>query len=157
MDTSYMVAVGTTLKNVYHRYYFQHQNYKRDTGFLGEAAPLQGMENFFGPEVLCIIVISSPKKEIDPATAAQLDRIKTGYSKWRKYRVYIYIDFGIVKKVKEKYPQTDFEGDMDATATLIQSICNDMKDYGFHYGGKLNDQPKPEDFEEIIKAFYDGQ
>lgn len=144
-------------------------------------------DRFFGPSVFLSMLIVVPlgnfffylhgeglEKELDDqidpdgviATAREdVQAIKDQFPLWKSYKVKIYVDKGFAKKVDDKlasYPgiipgATGTANRMEETAGQIEEFCQAMADYGFIYGGILDDYQDANFFQTDFDKFFAGE
>jgi hypothetical protein len=143
--------MATKLKDDYKDNYFSTQSYvDENDGFLAPVLPLEGIDKFFGPRVLTILILSKnygwkedeftwPPEKL----AEQILRVKELYAKWSEYKVHIYLD------------KSQFDPEqMDMVEASVIEMCHDLKDYGYTYKGELPDEADETFFKQELDLFY---
>ncbi len=148
--------LGEDLKKNYNNRYFTTQPFNSvSDGFLAPVLPTEGIEEFFGPKVLTVLVLSrlygwvGETFDWPPAKLAeQIARIKKLYSTWSEYKVHIYIDTSLI------HLDGDYATKLGITSGAIESMCSDLSEYGFKYMGDLPESPDWKVFKDEFDAIY---
>lgn len=137
--------------------YFHREEYTDPNGdFLRPVTPL--FDKFFGPRVLSILIISENYGYDQdgnfnwPDLSASKNKIKSCFELWSKYEVWFYLDFYTINLVEDENP--GYFDQMINVESEIITLCEEMKDFGFVYKGKLETKPEPNFFTQLIDDWY---
>lgn len=147
--------IGDSLEKLYtngHHKYFYAQNYVGSLNQpLASVVPLY--EEFWGPKVLTLLILSSRYEFDTDITTLHKDRIRAGYKSWVKYKVKIWVDMVLADRVSEA-GDPEYPVDMFGVIDAVDSLCEEMEPYGFEYMGELTAGVDANYFKQYIDDFY---
>jgi hypothetical protein len=153
-NIAYWRNIATQLRRQYYDRYFHHQPYIKDH-FLEPVVPFQ--ESFFGTKTFHILIVSKPYEwnaEFQAYTDELTAIIRRNYGKFPFYLVDIYVDYLLAERTLARYDNTGYIAKLDAMAPHIETMCNEMIDFGFRYRGPIKGDSGQPAFYSSIPDFY---
>jgi hypothetical protein len=111
-------------------------------------APTTGVDDFFGPYVCNVIVLTGNYKWDEVTVSDAKSRILEVYDKFTKYECHFIID------KSEANIQCMSDSDKDDLSSRIDTLCGELADVGFFNHGALEGGELTAEIDKILKAFY---
>jgi hypothetical protein len=148
----------------YVKYYFTSEKYKAENP-LENLVVLPGISQFFGPRVLNLFIVSKPygwKKQAGEwvedwppeGLTEAIERHKLSFDAFTSYRTVMFIDFNFVNKLLERSPLSKIGDMMSATFDRLNAVCEELADYGFEMGPRIDNEVGPEFFAPYLDPHY---
>lgn len=156
VDNKFYEDIATELESKYkpklHKYFYS-QKYIPPEGShpFGSILPLT--DEFFGPKNLTLLILSKPYQTSETLMTEAVNRIKTNYQKWSKYKVLIWVDMVLALRLTDA-GDTDYYDNMQEFAGKVSSFCDQLKDFGVTYMGTLVEPKGANFFQAYIDDFY---
>jgi len=174
--SEYWNRVGEDLKTHYEGKYVTQHRFKKPN-FLEALVPYH--DTFFGTKVHTILILNNPRDSDEDEDNDQWDikwpedeinesieKIKQSYHVWPYYKVDVYVSFICALDssrpgVHEGDPDSDLDDDngplvnrMEDLEDKVKDVCDQLKDFGFEYKGRINEEVEANFFFETIDGFY---
>jgi hypothetical protein len=158
VDNFLYKEIASSLDKLYpkknHKYFYSQNYVASKFQPLASVVPLY--EEFWGPKVLTILILSQRYDFTTGIMSIHKDKIRTGYKNWVKYKVLIWVDMTLANKVSEA-GDPEYPVDMFGVIDAVDALCEEMEPYGFVYMGELNEGVDANFFKQHIDAFYKEQ
>lgn len=123
-----------------------------DLDILANVVPLPAqsdtLDDFFGPEVCNVIVLTGNYKFPDDKVADAKARIRVAWSQFKKYECHFIID------KSEANIQCMSDSDKSDLEDRVQALCTELGDFNFTFHGSLEGGAITAEIDKILEAFY---
>lgn len=156
--------VGAASDTIYEKYYF-HYIKTTPVDPIDPVVVRIELFDFFGTRPLNLLIIGKPYGWLDSGSGYEFNWPPTGlndakehhkitFKKYREYKTRVWMDFNIVALVEAETPDTNFREMMEASEAQIITLCDELKDFGFTYMGRITTAVDASYFAQYIEPFY---
>lgn len=159
--------LGNSLQSdTYSDQYFTSEEYKESNNPLEILVVPTGVESFFGPRVLNLVIVSKPYGWERPdgiwrdfwPPAGLVDSIarhKEVFAQFTSYRTVFFMDFNLAKKMDaESEGESRLQEMLTAVKEHLRGVCIELAEYGFEMGPDIQNEVGAEFFAPYLDEHF---